>query len=576
MKKKWKKTMIMIILSASLLIPSVSFQANAEGMPSISSAKDDYRLTSSITAKVNSILNEQTSKGTRVGAVVSLYNEGARVLRVPDYEVRVKTNEGIEYTLRPSVVNVKSIQPKVTVELSYMIVVARDDAFSLSTLSWVEVDEYVYPKLEKPILSIPISSMEWKGENAVLSDPTANKIWGEAFIIPALSTSIEYKPVSLIEQNTPQGPVSIVVLLAINNSEMKRTIPDFRIDGKTDKKVYNGKRLELGTLVLNPGEQRYLHYAIPAGNRTNLKSLTILSTEDFAVDTETNINYSIGRLNITLPDDSNALHFMNPLLPYEWDKPIQFDPLYKWIQPEIDVSMVALHIHESAGGGIKTAVAKFKLLNRSDHPLPVPHFQAQLMSTSGYQFAGTRQNTVVEALIPNISYVIYYSFVLPSAESSKQLVMEILDGETFTPNNIPISAFRTQAQLEQVDTTLAFYPFNVKLNSWTVSIMDSSSSTSQGNLPYTYNLSLNLDIKPQNDVVVDQSFSKMKVELVDAQGKIIGVKAFSFTGENKLVSGIQMININSERFESSLSLRIYETMDTPFGEADRLIQTVKQ
>jgi hypothetical protein len=36
-----------------------------------------------------------------------------------------------------------------------------------------------------------------------------------------------------------------------------------------------------------------------------------------------------------------------------------------------------------------------------------------------------------------------------------------------------------------------------------------------------------------------------------------------------------MININSERFESSLSLRIYETMDTPFGEADRLIQTMK-
>jgi hypothetical protein len=562
MKKKWKKSLIMIIFAASLLIPSVSFQANADEMHSISLAKDEYRLTSSIIAKVRSVLNEQTTKGTRVGAVVRLYNDGARVIRVPDYEVRVKTKEGIEYTLRPSIVNAKAILPKVTVDLSYMIVVARDDAFSLSSLSWVEVDEYVYPKLEKTILSTPISSIEWKGEDSVLSDPAANRSWGEAFIIPALSTSIEYKPVSLIEQNTPQGP------------EMKRPLPDFRIDGKSDKKVYNGKRLELETLVLDPFEQRYLHYAIPAGNTTKLKSLTILSTEDFALDDQTNINYSIGRLNITLPADSNALHFMNPLLPYEWNKPIQFDPLYKLIQPEVDVSMVALHMHESAGGGFKTAVAKFKLLNSSDHPMTVPHFQAQLMSTGGYQFTGTRQSTVLETLIPNISYVIYYSFILPSTESGEQLVMEILDGETFAPYNIPIAAFRTQAQLEQADTTLAFYPFNVKLTSWSVG-MNSSSSQGNGNLPYSYNLRLDLDINPQDDVVVDSNFSKMKVELVDALGKTIGVKVLSFNGENRLVSGMQSININSERFGSSFSLRIYETVDTPFGEVDRLIRTVK-
>jgi len=574
MKKKWKQTLIRVILSASLLIPLVSFQVNADEMNSISSAqaKNEYRLTDSIIVKVKSILNEMTPKGTRVGAVIRLYNEGSQVIRIPDYEVRVKTKEGIQYTLRPSVVNAKAIQPKVTVELSYMIVVARDDAFSLSTLTWVDVDEYVYPKLEKPVLSIPISTIEWKGENAILSDPTANKQWGEAFILSVLSTSIEYKPVSLVEQNTPQGAVTIVGLLAINNSEMRRPIAEFRIDGKSDTKVYNGKRLELASLELDPGEQRYLHYAIPAGNSMKLKSLTVLSTEDFASDDQTTINYSIGRLNITLPYDTNALRSMNPLLTYEWNKPIPFDPLSKLIQPEVDVSMVALHMHESAGGGIKTAVAKFKLQNRSDHPVSVPRFQAQLMSNGGYQFTGIRQSTVIETLIPNISYVVYYTFILPSTESGEQLVMEILDGETFVPYNIPIAAFRTQAQLEQGDTTLAFYPFNVKLINWSVSM---NSASSQGSLPYSYNLTLNLNIHPQEDVVVDQNFSRMKVELVDAQGQTIGVKALSFSGENRLVNGIQLINISSERFGSSLSLRIYETMDTPFGEADRLIQTVK-
>ncbi|MEX2461059.1 MAG: hypothetical protein WD469_07110 [Paenibacillaceae bacterium] len=572
MKKKWKQSLILLILTASLLIPSVSFQANADEMHSISSVQNDYRLTSSIIAKVKSILNEQIPNGTRVAAVVRLYNEGVRVIRVPDYEVRVKTKEGIEYTLRPSVVNAKAIQPKVTIELSYMIVVAREDAFSLSTLSWVDVDEYVYPKLEKPVLSIPIASIEWKGGNAVLSDPTANIKWGEVFAIPVLSSAIEYKAVSLDEQNTPQGPVAIIGLLATNMSEMKRSLPDLRIDGTSDMKVYNGKRLELVNLVLDSGEQRYLHYAIPLGNGTKLKGLTILSPEDFALDDQTNVNYTIGRLHITLPDDSNAMRFMAPLLPYEWNKPIQFDSIYKWSQPEIDVSMVTLRMHESAGGGIKTAVAKFKLQNHSDHPLPVPHFQAQLRSTGGYQFTGTRQTTGVETLIPNISYVIYYSFVLPSTESGEQLVMEIMDGETFAPYNIPIAAIRTQVQLEQGDTALAFYPFKVRLNNWSVGM---NSGTSVGNLPYAYNLRMDLDITPQSDVVADQSFSKIKVELVDAQGKTIGVKALLFTGENRLVSGMQTININSERFGSPLSLRIYETMDTPFGEADRLIQILK-
>ncbi|SEC07946.1 hypothetical protein [Paenibacillus sp. GP183] len=569
MKTNWKKSLIILILSAALLIlPSATFHAIAEEAGALSPGAIGYHLTDSIKVEVKSILNEQTAEGTRLAAVIRLYNEGARLDRVPDYEIRVKSEEGMIYILRPSAANAKNIQPKATVELSYMIMVDRFDTFSLSEISWHEVDEYVYPKQEKQILTIPVSSMEWKGQNGVLADPAANKKWAELFTLPILSASIEFLPVSLVQQTTPQGVSTIVGLLARNKSNSDQLIPDFHFDGKTSKKVYIGKRLDQETDALKPGEQRYLYFSIPIGNMSELKSLNIVSQEEFTADDKTKTKFSIGRLTINLPSGSSTLSYLNQLMPYEWNKPIRFDPLNKLIQPGVDISMVDLRMHESSGGGFKAAVAKFKLQNRSNNPLPVPRFQAVLMNSSGSKFTGTIQHTDVETLIPNVSYILYYSFILPNTETGSSLAMEILDGETFAPINVSIAAFKTQVREETSEKTNAFYPFRVNLNNWKLGY-----NYMQGN--YTYNVILDLDISLQEEAVVDQSFSKLKVEVVDSKGKIMGTKAFSFTGDNRLVSGTQAFSFSLDRQEFSLSLRVYESIDTPFGEAKRLIQTLK-
>jgi hypothetical protein len=571
MKTNWKQSLVIFILSAALLIiPSAAFRATAEEAVSLSPGAVGYHLTDSIKVEVKSILNEQTIEGTRLAAAIRLYNEGASLDRVPDYEVRVKSKEGIVYILRPSAANAKNIQPRATVELSYMIMVDRYDTFTLSEISWLEVDEYVYPKQEKHILSIPVSSMEWKGQNGSLADPAANKKWGELFTLPILSSSIEFLPVSLVQQNTPQGISTIVGLLAMNKSNSKKLIPDFHIDGKTDKKVYIGKRLDQETGALGPGEQRYLYYSIPMGNMSELTSLNIVSQEDYMVDDKTKTSFSIGRLNIALPSGSSVISYMNQLVPYQWNKPIRFDPLNKLIQPGVDISMVDLHLHESSGGGFKAAVAKFKLQNKSNNPLPVPHFQAVLMNNSGSKYTGTMQHTEVETLIPNVSYIIYVSFILPGTETGSSLVMDILDGQSVAPINVSIAAFKTQVREDTDGKTLAFYPFRVSVNEWTLGY-----NYIQSNRTYTYNVILDLDISLQEEAVVDNSFSKLRVEVVDIKGKIMSSKALSFTGDNRLVSGKQTFSFSLDRLESLLFLNVYETIDTPFGEAKRLIQTLK-
>lgn len=454
-----------------------------------------------------------------------------------------------------------------------MNVIERYDVFAMTELSFYDVDEFVYPKKEKKIISLPVSALEWKGEKAVLTDPSALKKWEEPFIIPVLSGTLEFKPVSLSEQNTSEGPMTIVTILATNKGDKKSTIPDFRINGKSENKVYNAKRLEKDPIILEPGEKDYIHYAIPIRDRMELKSLYVLTPEDFVAEDKTLTTYLIGRLSIAPPGMNSARYVMNQLLPYELNKPIRFDPLTKLIRPEIEVSMADLRVYESAGGGFKAAVAKFRLLNRSESPLQIPHFGTALTSLNGNKYLGTRQSTQVETLIPNISYVIYYSFIIPNAETGEQLAMEITDGKSVENYSLPLAAFKTKVMDETDDKTSAFYPFQVKLNDWSKS---TNYLMSAGSFPYSYKVNLDFDIKLLDEIVVDQSFSKMRLEFADANNKIMASKVLSFTGENKLISGTQTMDFNSDRLETTVYLRIYEIIDTPFGEARRLIQTWKR
>ncbi|MNY59762.1 hypothetical protein D3C86_1962400 [compost metagenome] len=98
-----------------------------------------------------------------------------------------------------------------------------------------------------------------------------------------------------------------------------------------------------------------------------------------------------------------------------------------------------------------------------------------------------------------------------------------------------------------------------------------------GNGPnYSYKLGLDFDIKLQDEIVVDQSFSKLRLEVADGSNRIMTSKVFSFAGEKKLVTGKELLTFDGDTLESTLTLRLYEVIDTPFGEVRRLVQTLKR
>jgi hypothetical protein len=573
MIQPWKKTMASIALSAALLTMATPVWASDAATQTISKSPiANYSLTDSITAEIKSIINEQTGEGTRLGAVVRLTNSSSKITRVPDYELRLRTADGIEYSLQPSVKNAKSLQPKATLELSYMSVIDRTDDISLTEINWLDVDMYVYPKKETYVLSVPVNAnTAWNGSDTVITDQTAIKKWGEAFTIPSLNSPLVYKTVDIHQDTTDKGSVTTVQLEASNPTDERQTVPGFTLDGITEHGVYSGQRAE-SKVTLEPGEKKYVHILIPTELDSELTSLHLLTPEKFATASDEKA-YEVGRLKILLPSSGNTGLATVPK--YELGKPMVLDPLNKKIHASMDVSLVELHMSENDGDGFKTALAKFKLTNHSDRPLQVPVFQTKLTSQDGYQYNGSKQATTTARVVPNAAAVVSFSFALPASETGEGLKLSLYDQQTIDNNSFKsiLAAYQVNVQSDGDANLLQVYPYDAKVTYWTIS---ANYSPQAG---YSYKLKLSLDIKQDKAVLTDGNNSKLEFDAYDSLGRLLGSSTKGFTGQNRLLSGSNEIDLNalSNQLEFPLTIKAYEVITNENGEtAKRYLASFKQ
>ncbi len=573
-----KKTMAAVILSVSLAAASPALTVFAgQAAPVKPEQASGYTLTAGVTADVKGIMDSKIPEGTRISAVIRLRNNGSRITRVPDYELRVETGDGIVYTLQPSATNPKAIQAKEKAELGYMLTIDRTDSLSLQTLSFIHVDEYVYPAKETMLASIDISSQVWNEQVPQADNPSLLKKWGERFILDDSSSDIIYTPLEISRQSTQQGLSYLISVKAENTGKVKAYIPAFVINGTgNDQKVYTGSRIETAAVTIQPGEAKKLHFAIPVEQNARLQALTVMTPERFAAVSANgqidSVPFNIGRIRILLPELNSSIA---GLPAYKTGDAIAFDPLNQLIDRQLKVSLVELHKHENQDDGYQTVIAKFKLENASNLPIAVPDFQAEIKSADGYTYAGVRQNLTTTRLMPKLIYVINYSFNVPISENGDQYGMKLLDNQTTAPYSAQIAAFRTELQNDPITSnTMHLYPFTVKFNQWFMTANYNPALAS----PYFYKLKLDLDIKRENNVVVDSNFSKFTIELVDALGRTIGSETLPFTGPNRLISGEQTIYFNSlreEQLSHPLTIKIYESVDTPSGQAKRLLKQME-
>lgn len=568
MKNKWKLSLASVALSVSLLGPGLAVYA-ADGAPAALTAVagPSVKLNDVLDVELKSVLNQKTENGTRLGVVVRLKNTGSAVTRVPDYEVRVETADGIQYTLQASAANARSLQAKSSTELSYLADIDRMDDVTVTQVNWTDVDYYVYPKTETVVASIPVQAEVWQGENSVIAKPEALKKWSDSFRIPGLTSPIQYTPVSISKESAAAGTAYVVQLLAYNPSERREAVPAFSLDGKADSKVFAGSRVEQGALALEPGAEKYIHYAIPVDQDTVLQSLNLLTPETFAEAGAAGVSvtsYAVGRLHILLPGEGER----TKATIYALGTPVVFDGKSQLVNPEMKVSVEEFYMHANKEEGNKGVTATFKLTNTSKKPLAVPAFAADLVTKEGYEYVGSRQAIQTAMVLPGSSVTVRYAFTVPASEKGEDLILKVQDAVSAAPYKTTIAALSTRL-LKTENNRWNLYPYDVKVNSW---ILQWNYGVAT-NYNYVYRLKLDLSIERDQAVQVDNAFSRIMVELYDSYDRLVGTGGANIYGLERLVNGDNIISIQgaSNMLDVKHKIYIYEVFNTPNGEAKRLL-----
>ncbi|CAN7643416.1 hypothetical protein LJR153_004933 [Paenibacillus sp. LjRoot153] len=567
-KRPWKSSLTAIMLGAMIVQGGTAAWAAEPFTPTVVAPTVNYGLTKDIRAAIKSVAETPTATGSQLAVTVRLYNGGTAQNRVPEHELRVQTSSGISYTLKPSASNKASLQPKEITELVYFAAIDSKEIGKIEGISFVNVDLYSYPKIETTLLSMPTNQVWYGGTGNAALESIASVQWGQDFVISGVNSGLTYKTVESSIQNTETGRVAVVTVLVNNPGAGRETVPAFRVDAQSESKNYEGKRTEVAPVVLAAGENTYIHYAIPVESGVTLTNIVVLSTDTFVPkDGGQPSELATAKLAINWPVDGASVAAAE----YKIGQPIPFHAQAKVIDKSTEVSLMELHLHENPGEGYKTAVAKFKLTNTSTTPTATPAFLTELTSKLGASYQGVRQTNVTSMMNPGLSYVVSYSYIVPQSEDSESFALKILDAQAAAPYTTTIAALQTDLQKETTDNIISLYPIDVTFKDITVNMQYAMGT-------YSYKIKLDLSITQAPNVVVDNNFSKLRFEIVDSLGRVVGSKDASFNGPNKLISGSQIIDAtgaNLDQFSSPFTINVYEAIDTPTGIAKRLIKVMK-
>jgi hypothetical protein len=558
------------VLATFLILPIglPAFAADPAASTAVMASSENSVLTEKIRAVIKNASVVQTENGSRISVSLRLYNGGGASIRVPEHELRVRTQSGLTYTLPASAANKEAMQPKEVVELVYSAFVDAKDIGSLRQIDFVHLNLYVYPKVEETLFSLPAEAV-WYGLGETTPAKPEQIGWNQPFRIPGINSGIVYTPMNASIQSTSTGKTAVVTLLATNPGVGRETIPSFRIDGVEGQKTYSGQLSSAASKELEVGEKVYLQYVIPLEQGVTLSGLLVQTMDSF-VERNGSVTISTGKATLPWPTTGAT---DTPVTSYELGQPIAIDSLTKIVDARTEIALMEFDIHENAEEGHKTAIAKFKLTNRSNVPVGTPMFGTEIMNGQGISYMGSRQKTADLLINPGLSYVVSYSYDLPRNDATGRYTMKLFGLTSAGLYSSPVSAIHVQKQETKAGAAFSLYPFTVKVNDVRVGYL----YTADTGL-YQFKISLDMDINQLDDVVVDSGFSMVRFEVVDPLGRIIGSQDAALTGPKKLISGKQVLeanNLTSDQFTFPLTVNIYEVIETETGTAKRFLKRVK-
>ncbi|MEI7024378.1 hypothetical protein [Paenibacillus sp. y28] len=253
---------------------------------------------------------------------------------------------------------------------------------------------------------------------------------------------------------------------------------------------------------------------------------------------------------------------------YSLNTPLSLKSYSMETYQDLEMKLAEFSLGENDDFGYGTYIAKFVLKDTDKEALALPGMEIELVNADGVVYYGTKQTSTLTTLTPNLGYLLSYSFAVPTTETSGKLALRVKDEKS---QLVLAEVQLPPVQAPNFTDTISIYPFDIKIQDHDLSFTYSST--------YTYNLELTTLIERAENVVVDSNFSTIRFEMVDSLGRVLGSQDIALTGTSKLLTGKQTIslsNIKLSQAETNLTLKMYEVIETPSGEAKRYIGSFKE
>ena len=242
------------------------------------------------------------------------------------------------------------------------------------------------------------------------------------------------------------------------------------------------------------------------------------------------------------------------------------DPIRLSLKQKMDVSVMEFKLYENEDNGYETAVAKLKLTNRDDIALPIPDLLLDLVDEDGRVYSGARQANVAQQLAANSSYIVTYSFLMPSAPADRPVMLRFYEGKEAADAKMPSGAVKVAFERDDAkDDIWNVYPYRIEVREDDLLVGVLSTT-------FSYTMKLNVNIERKDQVIVDPDVSKLQFELTDGAGQVIAVQTLPLLGTTKLVNGENSLlfsNLKINQFSSTNYVNVFEIVTTPNGVVKR-------
>lgn len=239
----------------------------------------------------------------------------------------------------------------------------------------------------------------------------------------------------------------------------------------------------------------------------------------------------------------------------------------KLVSDNLSTSLMEFNLYKNDNNGFETAVTKFKLTNHGTSTIALPVWGTELIGEDGLVYSGSLIKPALQQVAPNTSYMITYTYLVPSAKQEQAFTLHVYDGTTAPSTKITLGAYQLHFHQDEDSGIRQAFPYELN-------IKDSSLYYAIVNKLFIFEFKVDMDVRKLEQMLNDASTAKLQFDMVDLQDEVVSTQTLDFEGLKSGSQSVKFTNDSSTRFSDTFRVKIYELIETGSGTVKRLLADV--